>query len=33
VAQLVALISTINTWNRIAISTAKVAGTDERVAH
>ncbi|WP_290058192.1 carboxymuconolactone decarboxylase family protein [Amycolatopsis solani] len=31
-AQLLALIFTINTWNRIAISTAKVPGTDERVA-
>ncbi|MFG2208673.1 carboxymuconolactone decarboxylase family protein [Streptomyces sp. NPDC048638] len=29
-AQLLALIFTINTWNRIAISTAKVPGTDER---
>lgn len=25
-----ALILTINTWNRIALSTAKVPGTDER---
>ncbi|MET8034436.1 carboxymuconolactone decarboxylase family protein [Streptomyces sp. NPDC005345] len=25
-----ALILTINTWNRVALSTAKVAGTDER---
>jgi AhpD family alkylhydroperoxidase len=31
-AQLLALIFTINTWNRIAITTAKVPGTDERVA-
>ncbi|MGV9364000.1 carboxymuconolactone decarboxylase family protein [Amycolatopsis sp. NPDC003731] len=31
-AQLLALIFTINTWNRIAIATAKVPGTDERVA-
>jgi len=30
--QLLALIFTINTWNRIAITTAKVPGTDERVA-
>ncbi|MDQ7803722.1 carboxymuconolactone decarboxylase family protein [Amycolatopsis sp. A133] len=29
-AQLLALIFTINTWNRIAITTAKVPGTDER---
>ena len=29
-AQLLALIFTINTWNRIAIATAKVPGTDER---
>ncbi|TDC19904.1 carboxymuconolactone decarboxylase family protein [Actinomadura bangladeshensis] len=29
-ARLLALIFTINTWNRIAISTAKVPGTDER---
>ncbi|GHC76518.1 carboxymuconolactone decarboxylase family protein [Streptomyces flavofungini] len=29
-AQVLALIFTINTWNRIALSTAKVAGTDER---
>ncbi|AHH99879.1 carboxymuconolactone decarboxylase family protein [Kutzneria viridogrisea] len=28
--QLLALIFAINTWNRIAISTAKVPGTDER---
>ena len=25
-----ALIFTINTWNRVALSTGKVAGTDER---
>ncbi|GAA1272985.1 carboxymuconolactone decarboxylase family protein [Kitasatospora nipponensis] len=29
-ARLLALILTINTWNRIALSTAKVPGTDER---
>ncbi|MBM9621970.1 carboxymuconolactone decarboxylase family protein [Streptomyces zhihengii] len=29
-ARLLALILTINTWNRIALATAKVAGTDER---
>ncbi|MEV0574543.1 carboxymuconolactone decarboxylase family protein [Streptomyces sp. NBC_01463] len=29
---LLALIFTINTWNRIALSTAKVPGTDERAA-
>ena len=29
-AQLLALIFTINTWNRIALSTAKVPGTDTR---
>ncbi|MFF8674905.1 carboxymuconolactone decarboxylase family protein [Streptomyces sp. NPDC015242] len=29
-AQVLALILTINTWNRVALSTAKVAGTDER---
>jgi AhpD family alkylhydroperoxidase len=29
-AQVLALICTINTWNRVALSTAKVAGTDER---
>ncbi|MGW0704145.1 carboxymuconolactone decarboxylase family protein [Streptomyces sp. NPDC002867] len=29
-AQLLALIVTINTWNRIALATSKVAGTDER---
>ncbi|WP_406291272.1 carboxymuconolactone decarboxylase family protein [Embleya sp. NBC_00896] len=32
-ARLMALILTINTWNRIAIGTAKVAGTDERGKH
>ncbi|WP_392672762.1 carboxymuconolactone decarboxylase family protein [Streptomyces sp. LN785] len=32
-AGLLALIFTINTWNRIALSTAKVPGTDERAAH
>ncbi|WP_439382988.1 carboxymuconolactone decarboxylase family protein [Amycolatopsis lexingtonensis] len=31
-AQLLALIFSINTWNRIAITTAKVPGTDERAA-
>ncbi|MGY0060831.1 carboxymuconolactone decarboxylase family protein [Streptomyces sp. LZ34] len=31
-ARLLALISTINTWNRIAVTTAKVAGSDERAA-
>ncbi|MGY5032034.1 carboxymuconolactone decarboxylase family protein [Streptomyces sp. 900116325] len=31
-AGLLALIFTINTWNRIALSTAKVAGADERGA-
>ncbi|MFD0021487.1 carboxymuconolactone decarboxylase family protein [Streptomyces sp. NPDC058382] len=31
-AGLLALIFTINTWNRIALSTAKVPGTDERAA-
>jgi len=31
-AQLLALIFTINTWNRIAVTTAKVPGTDERAA-
>jgi len=30
--RLLALIFTINTWNRIAIATAKVPGTDERAA-
>ncbi|MFG3253113.1 carboxymuconolactone decarboxylase family protein [Streptomyces sp. NPDC048172] len=29
-ARLLALIFTINTWNRIALSTAKIAGEDER---
>ncbi|MEU9211430.1 carboxymuconolactone decarboxylase family protein [Streptomyces sp. NPDC048415] len=29
-AHVLALILTINTWNRVALSTAKVAGTDER---
>ncbi|MFE0057510.1 carboxymuconolactone decarboxylase family protein, partial [Streptomyces sp. NPDC059003] len=29
-AQVLSLIFTINTWNRIALATAKVAGTDER---
>lgn len=29
-AQLLALIMTINTWNRVALATGKVAGTDER---
>ncbi|MFF4831082.1 carboxymuconolactone decarboxylase family protein [Streptomyces sp. NPDC001315] len=29
-AHLLALIFAINTWNRVALSTAKVAGTDER---
>ncbi|MGW0880749.1 carboxymuconolactone decarboxylase family protein [Streptomyces sp. NPDC002671] len=29
-AQVLALIFTINTWNRLALATAKVAGTDER---
>lgn len=29
-AHLLALILAINTWNRVALSTAKVAGTDER---
>jgi AhpD family alkylhydroperoxidase len=29
--QLLALVFAINTWNRIAIATAKVPGTDERV--
>ncbi|MFI9343408.1 carboxymuconolactone decarboxylase family protein [Streptomyces sp. NPDC052773] len=29
-AQVLALILTINTWNRVALATAKVAGTDER---
>jgi AhpD family alkylhydroperoxidase len=29
-AQVLALICTINTWNRVALSTGKVAGTDDR---
>ena len=29
-AQLIALVCTINTWNRVALATGKVAGTDER---
>ncbi|MEU3276289.1 carboxymuconolactone decarboxylase family protein [Streptomyces antibioticus] len=29
-AQVIALICAINTWNRVALATAKVAGTDER---
>ncbi|MFF9026294.1 carboxymuconolactone decarboxylase family protein [Streptomyces iakyrus] len=29
-AQVIALICTINTWNRVALSTGKVAGTDDR---
>ncbi|WP_019060462.1 carboxymuconolactone decarboxylase family protein [Streptomyces prunicolor] len=29
-AHVLALILTINTWNRVALSTAKVAGTDQR---
>ncbi|AWW40137.1 4-carboxymuconolactone decarboxylase [Streptomyces sp. AS58] len=29
-AHLLALILTINTWNRVALATGKVAGTDER---
>ncbi len=32
-AQLLALIFTINIWNRIAITTAMVPGTDARVTH
>ncbi|MEU9580098.1 carboxymuconolactone decarboxylase family protein [Streptomyces chilikensis] len=31
-ARVLALVLTINTWNRIALSTAKVAGEDERAA-
>ncbi|MDA3649925.1 carboxymuconolactone decarboxylase family protein [Saccharopolyspora indica] len=31
-ASLLALILSINTWNRIAIATAKIPGTDERTA-
>ncbi|WP_020137573.1 carboxymuconolactone decarboxylase family protein [Streptomyces sp. 351MFTsu5.1] len=30
-ARVLSLIFAINTWNRVALSTAKVAGTDERV--
>ncbi|MFI2433833.1 carboxymuconolactone decarboxylase family protein [Streptomyces sp. NPDC018693] len=29
-AQVIALVCTINTWNRVALATGKVAGTDER---
>jgi alkylhydroperoxidase family enzyme len=29
-AHVLALIFTINTWNRVALSTGKAAGTDER---
>jgi alkylhydroperoxidase family enzyme len=29
-AHILALILTINTWNRVALSTAKAAGTDQR---
>ncbi|MFJ4683459.1 carboxymuconolactone decarboxylase family protein [Streptomyces sp. NPDC088789] len=29
-AQVISLILTINTWNRVALATGKVAGTDER---
>ncbi|MER5200309.1 carboxymuconolactone decarboxylase family protein [Streptomyces sp. NPDC002755] len=29
-AQVLALICTINTWNRVALATGKLAGTDER---
>ncbi|GGK35864.1 carboxymuconolactone decarboxylase family protein [Nocardia camponoti] len=29
-AHVLAVICTINTWNRVAIATAKIAGTDER---
>lgn len=29
-AQVIALICAINTWNRVALATGKVAGTDER---
>nr|WP_260256022.1 carboxymuconolactone decarboxylase family protein [Streptomyces sp. 840.1] len=32
-ARVLALIFTINTWNRIALSTGKIAGQDERAAH
>ncbi|MYW14713.1 carboxymuconolactone decarboxylase family protein [Streptomyces sp. SID2955] len=31
-AQVLSLILTINTWNRVALATGKVAGTDERTA-
>ncbi|MGK3943988.1 carboxymuconolactone decarboxylase family protein [Streptomyces caeruleatus] len=31
-AHVLSLILTINTWNRVALATAKVAGTDERTA-
>ncbi|MCM2391351.1 carboxymuconolactone decarboxylase family protein [Streptomyces albipurpureus] len=31
-ARLMALVFTINTWNRIAVTTAKVPGTDERAS-
>lgn len=31
--RVLALVFAINTWNRIALSTAKVAGEDERAAH
>lgn len=30
-AHVLSLILTINTWNRVALSTGKVAGTDERI--
>jgi AhpD family alkylhydroperoxidase len=29
-SQILALICTVNTWNRVALATGKVAGTDER---
>ncbi|WP_420879375.1 carboxymuconolactone decarboxylase family protein [Rhodococcus sp. (in: high G+C Gram-positive bacteria)] len=32
-AHVLAVVFTINTWNRLAISTGKVAGTDERRRH
>ncbi|GAA4856246.1 hypothetical protein GCM10023235_37260 [Kitasatospora terrestris] len=32
-ARLIALICTVNTWNRVAPATAKAAGTDERAGH
>lgn len=32
-ACVLALVFTINTWNRIALSTGKIAGQDERAAH